>query len=63
LSLATVSNVGVISGTPSAAGSCSFTEEVTDAVVATATQPNSIIIGVLTPQAPVLNNVVVNGRK
>jgi hypothetical protein len=44
LSLTTVSNVGVISGTPSAAGSCSFTEEVTDAVAATATQPLSITI-------------------
>lgn len=47
LSLTTVANVGVISGTPSAAGTCAFTEEVTDSATptpATRTQPNSITI-------------------
>jgi hypothetical protein len=47
LSLTTVANVGVISGTPSAAGTCAFTEEVTDSATptpASRTQPNSITI-------------------
>jgi hypothetical protein len=49
LSLATVSNVGVISGTPMVADTCSFTEEVMDAVAATATQPNSVTINAAAP--------------
>jgi hypothetical protein len=61
LSLATVANVGVISGTPGAAGTCSFTAEVTDAVAATATQPNSITITSIPPSSPILNNVIVHG--
>jgi hypothetical protein len=47
LSLSTVSNVGVISGTPTAAATCSFTEEVTDSTSPTPltqTQPNSVTI-------------------
>ncbi|MGA2610747.1 MAG: hypothetical protein ABSH01_25150 [Terriglobia bacterium] len=50
LSLATVSNVGVISGTPTIAATCSFTEEVTDSTSPTPltkTQPNSVTISAL----------------
>ena len=44
LALTTVSNIGVISGTPSAPGSCSFTEQVQDEALTTQPQANSITI-------------------
>jgi hypothetical protein len=61
LSLATVGNVGVISGTPTVAATCSFTEEVTDSTSPTpltATQPNSVTINAVVASPTAVKGLV-----